>query len=55
MQKHFSFRQKLGGAFTILLSFILLQGAVSWLALTEINARYSDLWTLGTFLFCQVL
>lgn len=43
MQKHFSFRQKLGGAFTILLSFILLQGSVSWLALTEINARYSDL------------
>ncbi len=43
MQKHFSFRQKLGGAFTLLLSFILLQGAVSWVALSEINARFSDL------------
>ena len=43
MKKHFSFRQKLGGAFALLLLFILLQGAVSWLALTEINARFSEL------------
>ena len=43
MKKHFSFRQKLGGAFALLLSFILLQGAVSWFALTEINARFSEL------------
>lgn len=42
MKKNFSFRQKLGGAFALLLSFILLQGAVSWLALTEINARFSE-------------
>ena len=43
MKKHSSFRQKLGGAFALLLSFILLQGAVSWFALTEINARFSEL------------
>ena len=43
MKKHFSFRQKLGGAFALLLSFILLQGAVSWLALAEIDARFSEL------------
>lgn len=43
MKNHFSFRQKLGGAFALLLSFILLQSAVSWLALTEINARFSKL------------
>lgn len=43
MKKRFSFRQKLGGVFALLLSFILLQGAVSWLALTEINARFSEL------------
>lgn len=43
MKKHFSFRQKLGGAFALLLSFILLQGAVSWFALAEINVRFSEL------------
>ncbi|HWR40790.1 MAG TPA: diguanylate cyclase [Patescibacteria group bacterium] len=43
MKKHFSFRQKLGGAFALLLSFILLQGTVSWFALTEINARFGEL------------
>lgn len=43
MKKRFSFRQKLGGAFALLLSFILLQGAVSWFALAEINVRFSEL------------
>ena len=43
MKKHFSFRQKLGGAFALLLSFIVMQGAVSWFALTEMNARFREL------------
>jgi|GEM_PF-4424053 len=43
MQRFFSFRQKLGGAFALLLSLIVLHGAVAWYALQEYNHLFSDL------------
>ena len=43
MGRKFSFRQKLGGAFALLLSLIILHGIVAWLALQEYNNLFGDL------------
>ena len=43
MGRTFSFRQKLGGAFALLLSLIILHGIVAWLALQEYNNLFGDL------------
>lgn len=46
MQKNFSFRQKLGGAFALLLSLILLHGTVAWFALQEYGNLFQELHTV---------
>ena len=43
MGRTLSFRQKLGGAFALLLSLIILHGIVAWLALQEYNNLFGDL------------
>lgn len=43
MNKALSFRQKLGGAFALLLSLILLHGAIGWVALQEYNNLSDDM------------
>ncbi|MDR3563343.1 MAG: diguanylate cyclase [Negativicutes bacterium] len=40
--KNLSFRQKLSGVFILLLSLILLHGAVAWFALQELSVRFSE-------------
>lgn len=46
MPKRFSFRQKLGAAFVLLLSLILLHGTVAWLALQEYGNLFQELHTV---------
>ena len=42
MQRNFSFRQKLAGAFALLLTLILLHGTVAWFALQEYSTLFQN-------------